>query len=259
MSSASRRPRRQRLEVLLQDDDVCAIAKPPGLATVSERWDKNATTIVDELWNLWRKDDPDAPRPYVVHRLDRDTTGVLLFARHADAQQELRRQFREREVHKQYLALTVGCPSPPQGTVEIRLDDDPRKAGKMRVVPRGGKDCTTHFSVEEVFDGFGWVALQPKTGRTHQIRVTLEHLGTPCAVDPLYGGAKALFASKWIRNYKLGRGREERPLIDRVTLHAAQITVTHPSTGAPLSIAAPLPKDLSATLKQLRRHRPLPR
>ena len=113
-----------RITTLFRDSHLHAIAKPPGVASVSERWDHQLPTAVGLLWEQWQAEDPDALRPHLIHRLDKDTTGVLLFACHRDAQVELRRQFREREVQKRYLALVRGAPVPRAGTVEIELAEE---------------------------------------------------------------------------------------------------------------------------------------
>ena len=246
-------PRRPPIETLFDDADLHAIAKPAGLATVSERWNPAAPTVLGELWKRWQRGDPKAPRPHVIHRLDKDTTGVLLFARNRDAQVEVRRQFRERTVRKSYLALALGCPSPEQGAVEIEVVPDPHHPSRMKTVRRGGKACVTEYEVIEVFRDLSLVRLHPLTGRTHQIRVSLQFIGHPCAVDPLYGGREELRVSEWKRDYRSGRGRAERPIIDRVTLHAERIEIVHPTSGEPLVIESSLPADLTATLRQLRR------
>ncbi|MEM7164249.1 MAG: RluA family pseudouridine synthase [Planctomycetota bacterium] len=242
------------IAIIFEDADLCAIDKPAGWSTVSERWDPNAVPMMDGLWAIWQKQDPDAPRPHVVHRLDKDTTGLLLFARNRDAQAAVRRQFRERVVQKSYLALAVGVPPVDSGVIEIAIDEDPRKAGRMRVVQRGGKECSTAYEIVERFEGYSLIRLRPKTGRTHQVRISLQHIGTPCAADPVYGDGAALYSSQWIRGYRKGRGREERPLLARTALHAETLALEHPA-GQQLELAAALPKDLEVTLKQLRKWR----
>ncbi|MGE3164817.1 MAG: RluA family pseudouridine synthase, partial [Planctomycetota bacterium] len=168
-----RRKRQRAIETLYEDAHLHAIQKPAGLSTVDDRWDPDADTVIDVLWRAWLKTDPTAPRPHVVHRLDRDTTGVIIFARHREAQRALREQFRRRTTHKTYVALAQGCPQPAAGTIEIQIDDDMRRAGRMRQVKRGGKECVTHYQVIETFRGYSWVELRPITGRTHQIRISL--------------------------------------------------------------------------------------
>ena len=240
-----------RLETLFRDDRYHVVSKPPGLSTVSERWRPELPTVMRLLWAEWKKEDPDALRPHLIHRLDKDTTGVLIFACDRDAQVALRQEFRERTVDKTYLTLVAGRPDPPEGVIEFNIGEDPSKAGKMMVCEKG-KACSTAYETLETFRDVTWVRCRPKTGRTHQIRVSMESIGTPCAVDPLYRRVDALYLSQWKRNYHTGRGEEERPLIGRLTLHAETLTFTHPDKGR-MTVEAPLPKDLSSTLKQLRK------
>ncbi|HIA26611.1 MAG TPA: RluA family pseudouridine synthase [Planctomycetes bacterium] len=210
------------ITVLHQDSDLCAISKPSGISTVSERWDRAAPTVIDMLWDLWRIEDASAPRPHVVHRLDKGTSGVLLFARHSDSQAHLRRQFHSREVGKEYLALTRGVPTSREGEIIIEVAKDPRHPGRMKVVHKG-KACATSYRVEEVFGEIAVVRLRPRTGRTHQIRISLREAGTPCIADPFYGDGKPLLLSSFKGNYHPGRGNEERPLLDRLALHATRL------------------------------------
>jgi 23S rRNA pseudouridine1911/1915/1917 synthase len=242
-----------RLGLLHDDADLTAIDKPPGLTSISERWDREAPTAIDLLWRIWQGSEPDAPRPHVVHRLDKDTSGVLLFARHAAAQGDLRRQFRERTVEKRYFALTSGTPSPPEGCCEISVEKDPGRPGRMRLARRGGKACRTEYRTLAVHGTHSWVELHPLTGRTHQIRITLRELGAPCVSDLLYGDGEPLWLSKVKPGYRATRGEPERPLLGRLGLHAASLALSHPGSGEPLRIESPLPKDLRATLTQLER------
>jgi len=242
-----------RLGILHDDADLTAIDKPPGLTSISERWDPEAPTAIDLLWRRWRSADPDAPRPHVVHRLDKDTSGVLLFARHAAAQGDLRRQFRERTVEKRYLALTAGVPSPPEGTCEIAIEKDPSRPGRMRIARRGGKACRTEYRTLAIHGVHAWVELHPFTGRTHQIRITLRELGAPCVADLLYGDGEPLWLSRVKPGYRASAGEAERPLLGRLGLHAASLTFDHPATGERLRIEAEVPKDLGAALRQLER------
>ncbi|MCA8962306.1 MAG: RluA family pseudouridine synthase [Planctomycetes bacterium] len=252
IGASHERPKRWTVDPIHSDPDFEAIDKPAGLSTVSERWRPQATTVIDEVWRRWRRVDPDAPRPHVVHRLDRDTTGVLLFARHRDAQVALREQFRLRTVNKTYEALVTGVPSPAAGRIEIEVEVDPRRPGGVRTVRRG-KPCRTDYEVLEVFREHAWVRLHPHQGRTHQIRISLQSIGHPCVVDARYGSADPLLLSSFKRHYRAGRGRPEHPLLARLGLHAARLELAHPMSGQVMAIEAPLPKDLSSTLRQLRR------
>lgn len=254
------RPIRRRkvpLEVLLDDPLVCVVNKPAGLPTIPTRGDPTAPTVMSELHAIWRQSDPEAPSPVVCHRLDIETSGCLLMARSRSVAKRVMASFRKREVRKSYLALVLGAPYPEHGEIEYRLAPDRRRAGAMQLVRKGGKKCGAQYETLETFRGVSWVRVRPITGRTHEVRLALRSLDTPCAVDPVYGGEEALLLSRWKRGYKTGRGRQERPLIDRVSLHAESLELPYPSGEAEprvLRAEAPLPKDLRTTLNQLRRH-----
>lgn len=252
-------PRRpERTEVLLDAATFVAVAKPSGLATVPDRFRTSEPTVVDAAERLLRAKDAAAPRPLVVHRLDRDTSGVLVLAKDPESAKDLMGQFEAREVEKSYLALCVGAPQPPSGSVEFRVEEDPRRKGAMRLAGKGGRDCSSEYETLEAFRGISLVRVRPRTGRTHQVRLTLLHLGTPCAIDPLYGSSEPLKLSTWKRDYRLGRDRVERPLVDRLTLHAESLGFRRPGAApddpsARVRVEAPLPRDLETTLRQLRR------
>jgi len=244
--------RNPRLEILHDDDSFCAVSKPAGYSTVSERWDHDRICLIDLLWTHWKQTDSAAPRPHVVHRLDKETTGVILFARNAAAQSKLRIQFMEREVKKSYGALVKDLPDPSRGTSVFHVAENPARPGSMRF-QSNGKECITEYQVMEAFRDHCWVEARPKTGRTHQVRMAMARLGTPCICDPLYGDGQPLFLSSFKRGYRSGRGAEERPLLGRLGLHALSITVRHPATDDPMTISSLPPKDLAAALRQLRR------
>jgi 23S rRNA pseudouridine955/2504/2580 synthase/23S rRNA pseudouridine1911/1915/1917 synthase len=184
---------------------------------------------------------------------------VLLFATSLEAARSLSRQFRDREVQKTYLAIVAGTPPEDGGRIEVRVDEDRGRAGRMRVVPKKGKDAITDWRVLERYRGYALLKVEPRTGRTHQIRVSLLHVGYPLLVDSLYGGQSEFRLSTLKRRYKQKRDRPEIPLIARVSLHAAAIALSHPITGEPVEVRAPAPKDFELTLKNLRRYRELRR
>ena len=124
----------------------------------------------------------------------------------------------------------------------------------MMIVPKKGKECSDSYETLELFRGLSLVRVTPKTGRTHEVRLGLKHLGTPCAVDMLYGGRDPILLSSFKRGYRTGRGQVEQPLIDRLTLHAATLEFPHPSGEGTVRAEAPMPRDLETTLRQLRRH-----
>jgi len=251
-----RRDRSSGPEVLYRDDHFLAIAKPAGLASVRERWTDAESALV-VVWDLLRRDDPEARKPRVVHRLDKETSGVLLFATSLPAARSLSRQFREREVEKGYLAIVRGTPPRESGSIECLLADDPHRAGRVRVVEKRGKPCVTAWRLREAFRGFALLEVEPRTGRTHQIRASLRELGYPLLVDPDYGGRKSFLLSSVKPRYKQKKDRPEKPLIDRVSLHARRIALTHPVSGERVEIETGPPRDFELALKYLRRFRPL--
>ncbi len=254
--AAERSVRPGRVEILFDHPRCTVVSKPSGVLTIPARHGE-AKTIVDLVEAIWRKSDPDAPRPVICHRLDRGTSGCLLLAKDREAAKELMRQFSAREVEKTYLALVIGAPQPPAGTVEFRAAPDKYKPGAMWTPKKGGSKCCDHYETLEAFRGVSLVRVSPETGRTHEVRLAMLTLGSPCAVDPLYGSADGLLLSTWKTGYRTGRGRVGRPLIDRLTLHAESIVFRPPGDppeGPAVSVTAPLPRDFAATLRQLRRH-----
>jgi 23S rRNA pseudouridine955/2504/2580 synthase/23S rRNA pseudouridine1911/1915/1917 synthase len=193
------------------------------------------------------------PRVRVVHRLDKQTSGVMLFALNRAAQQHVSHQFQNNTVKKEYLALVRGRTRETEGVVEAALGPHPTSPKRMAVLKHGGRPARTDWRVEESFRGFSLVRCLPRTGKTHQIRVHLAHAGMPLAIDPLYGSEEPIFLSDFKRDYRPTRGEEERPLISRLTLHAEKLAFVD-LAGRAIELAAPLTKDFRAVLNQLRRH-----
>ena len=246
------------LDILFQDEDYVAVNKPAGLATIPGRGEDDS--VLERLARELGLPHTGAvdPRLRVVHRLDKDTSGVLLFAKHAAAQRHVSHQFQNNTTQKQYLALVVGRPLESSGIVGERLAPHPSSARRMAVVRHGGRPARTEWTIEQTFRGYTLLRVFPRTGKTHQIRVHLKHAGLPLAVDPLYnptppGKPVGIFLSSFKRGYRPTRGEEERPLIARLTLHAERLKFQH-LHGTEVEIVASLPKDFRATLNMLQRH-----
>jgi 23S rRNA pseudouridine955/2504/2580 synthase/23S rRNA pseudouridine1911/1915/1917 synthase len=241
------------LSVLFSDANFIAVEKPAGLATIPGRGESDS--VLERLarqLNLPASGEDD-PRVRVVHRLDKDTSGVLLFALNRPAQQHVSHQFQNNTVAKEYLALVHGRPTENEGIVDAPLAPHPASPRRMAVVKRGGRPARTEWRLEESFRGFSLIRCFPRTGKTHQIRVHLAHTGMPLAIDPLYSSGEGILLSQFKRGYRPTRGEEERPLIDRLTLHAERLAFEDRS-GSRIELAAPLPRDFRAVLNQLRRH-----
>jgi RluA family pseudouridine synthase len=244
-----------QLPILLHDDQLVAVAKPAGLATIPGRGEDDSVleTIARHL--VLPASGEDDPRVRVVHRLDKDTTGVLLFALNRAAQQFISHQFQNNTVAKEYLALVRGRPQETEGVIDAPLGPHPASPKRMAVLKHGGRPARTEWRLEESFRGFSLIRCFPKTGKTHQIRVHLAHAGMPLAIDPLYSSGEAIFLSQFKRGYNPSREREERPLINRLTLHAERLAFDHPDgRGERVSLLGELPRDFRAVLNQLRRN-----
>jgi len=236
---------RSLLSILYLDDDLVVVNKPPGLASVPARGE---TEAVSDMLRIQPELGAN-PAVRTVHRLDRDASGVLVFARTLRAQRDLVAQFAARRVEKVYLALVSGYVA-GDGEVNLPLIYH-RRQNRVQVTAAGGKASVTRYRVVQRVAGHTLLECRPLTGRRHQIRAHLAAIGHPLAVDPLYGGGTALFLSSFKADYRHSTRHPERPLIARLTLHAARLTVRHPGTGEPVSFEAPVPKDLRATLNQL--------
>jgi 23S rRNA pseudouridine955/2504/2580 synthase/23S rRNA pseudouridine1911/1915/1917 synthase len=239
--------------ILWRGEDLLAINKPAGLAVIPGRGEK--TNLVAQLATLLGIPDRGEadPRVRVVHRLDKETSGIILFATTRAVQQLLSHQFQNNLIEKQYVALVVGRPDAEQGIIDEPLGPDPASPKKMAVVRRGRR-ALTHWQVEQRLGDWTLIRVFPKTGKTHQIRVHLRHAGLPLAVDPLYNpgppsAEPGIFLSRIKRDYSPSRG-PERPLIARLSLHAHRLAFAAAS-GERIVLEAPLPKDFRATLNQL--------
>jgi len=242
-----RRPRPITIPLLYLDADILVVDKPPGVLSAPGRGDHPCVPAL--LRN--RPELADNPALRIVHRLDRDASGVQLYARTLTAQRELVRQFAQREVEKVYLALVTGYVA-ADGEIDLGLVFD-KSRNRVRTTATGGKPALTRYQIMQRVAGHTLLECRPLTGRLHQIRAHLSAIGHPLAVDPDYGGGQAVLLSNYKATYKLNRRGVERPLIDRLTLHAARLRFRHPTTGAEIVVESPLPKDLRVTLTQLAR------
>jgi RluA family pseudouridine synthase len=188
-----------------------------------------------------------------AHRLDFETSGIILLAKSKPVLVKLANAFGSEKPDKKYVALCQGEPAKDEFSTEAKLAPHPANPAIIRVDPKRGKKARTDFTVRERFHGWTVLECRPATGRTHQIRVHLRSLRLPIVGDSLYGG-KPLWLSRLKRDYRLKPEREERPLIARVALHAEQLSLEHPVTGARLMITAPWPKDLTVAVKYLRKY-----
>lgn len=228
-------PEQIALDVIYQDEHLAAVNKPAGMV-VHPAYGHHSGTLVNALLARWPQTvDVGGPdRAGIVHRLDKDTSGLILVAKTETTHATLQRQFKRRQVKKTYLALVENHPSPRQGLIDAPIGRDKRHRKRMAIV-RSGREARTAYQVVQLFDEHSLVELRPETGRTHQLRVHLAWLGHPVVGDVVYGY------------------RKQRLLQGRHFLHAHRLDLTHPVTGASLSLTAPLPDDLAELLRRLQR------
>jgi 23S rRNA pseudouridine1911/1915/1917 synthase len=231
--------------IITETQDWVALNKPSGLLSIPDREGKDISLkkiLQEKYQNI-----------YTVHRLDRDTSGLIIFAKNEKTHQYLSVAFEERKTKKIYLGLVLGSLIEKKGIIEAPIAEHPAKNGLM-VVHRKGKESKTDYEVLEDFGVYSWVQFQIHTGRTHQIRVHAKNIGHPVACDLLYGdGQPVLLSSLKHKKFKLSKNEEEeRPLLNRLALHSFQLSFIDQNEKK-FFLEAPIPKDLRATINQLQK------
>ena len=230
---------KNNIEIIYEDQQIIAVNKPAGISVTHDRTGKDSIIEYIRL---------EQPTLKIVHRLDKDTSGIMLLAKNTDAQRKWSEYFEEGQVRKIYLALITGSPSEQTGMIDAPLAQSKKKPEKIQVDLKNGKNAQTQWELVADFGSVSLLAVRPLTERTHQIRVHLQHAGMPLAIDPLYGQNQAIMLSSFKADYKLGKYEEEKPLIDRLTLCAYELEVES------LHLIAPLEKKFKATIKMLTKY-----
>ena len=234
-AEADPEPEEIPLDILFEDEDLLVINKPKGMVVHPAPGHESGTLVNallhhcgDSLSGIG-----GVKRPGIVHRLDKDTSGLMLAAKTDRAHASLAAQLGDHSLHRVYAALLIGTPRPAEGVVDLPVGRHPRDRKKMAAGVPGGRSAVTHYRVLESFPGYSYAECVLETGRTHQIRVHMAALGHPVAGDPLYGGKCTL------------------PLSSQC-LHAREICFRHPVTGEDMTFSCPLPPEFSAVLQKLR-------
>lgn len=231
------------LDIIFENEQFIAINKPSGLLSIPDRLGQEISVkdlLKQKLGSI-----------YTVHRLDRDTSGVIVFAKTEEAHKDLSQLFEGREMEKYYVGLVYGQMMNTSGSIDAPIMEHPGKTTKMMTHAKG-KVSLTDYEMLESFRLYSWVQFRIHTGRTHQIRVHMQHIGHSIVCDEIYGDAKPVLLSSLKKNFKLAKiAEEEKPILSRLALHSYQLKFT--LGGETFELEAPLPKDLRAVLQQLRK------
>jgi 23S rRNA pseudouridine1911/1915/1917 synthase len=232
--------------IIFENDDFIGLNKPSGLLSIPDR---KGTDI--SLKVLLKEKYGDI---FIVHRLDKETSGLIVFAKNESAHRHLSIQFELRQTKKIYQGLVIGSLMDKKGTINYPIKEHPALNGTM-IVHRNGKESLTDYEVLDDFGIYSWLQFQIHTGRTHQIRVHMKEKGHPIVCDALYGDGKPVLVSAIKSKYNLSKEEEEeRPILNRLALHAFQLSFKD-QQGKLIELEAPLPKDIRATLQQLTKTR----
>ena len=233
--------------VIFENDDFLAINKEPGMLTIPDRHDDTQLSLYKSLNQQYGK-------IFIVHRLDRDTSGLILFAKNETAHKYFSQLFEQRNIQKKYLGIVRGSMPAKTGSINEPIAEHPIKKGMM-TISKKGKASLTNYEVLEDYGIYSLVQFEIQSGRTHQIRVHTKSIGHPIICDEIYGDGKPILLSSFKKKYKLSQhDLEERPIISRLALHSASLHFKD-IHQKDFFIEAPLPKDMKALLQQLKKNR----
>ncbi|MBC8311365.1 MAG: RluA family pseudouridine synthase [Candidatus Marinimicrobia bacterium] len=237
------------LDILYEDDDLAIINKISGMVVHPGSGNYNGTLVNALVYHFKTLSGLNNLRPGIVHRLDKDTSGLIVIAKNDKAHQSLSKQFADRTVKKVYKAIAWGN-VPAKGEVEGLIGRHPADRKAFKMVNNLGRESLTRFIVEEHLSPLSFVTLYPKTGRTHQIRVHLKSIGHPILADDMYGGGKKMIKSFHVKYTQILNRLFKN--MNRVALHAEKLEITHPTTGDKMRFQAPIPDDMVNALNLLR-------
>jgi 23S rRNA pseudouridine955/2504/2580 synthase/23S rRNA pseudouridine1911/1915/1917 synthase len=230
-----------KFETIFENEQVIAINKPSGLLSIPDRMgqDVSLKSILKEKYG----------NIFTIHRLDKETSGIIIFAKDEETHKFLSQKFEGRDVEKFYVGLVNGLLMSKEGTIDAPIMEHPGKVYKM-MTHKKGKPSLTDYKVLDEFGMYSWLQFQIHTGRTHQIRVHMQYMGNPIVCDSLYGDPKPILLSSLKRKFKLSKDvLEERPILSRLALHSTRLKFTD-KQGEQFDLEAPLQKDLRALHQQ---------
>ncbi len=234
------------VEILFEDDSIVIVNKPANLLTLPDRYSPHLpnirTMLVDKFGDI-----------FVVHRLDKETSGVMLFAKDAESHRHLNQQFEEHTVEKLYYGIVGGIFNHEVIDIDIPIAQNPKVLGLMMPTARG-KEALTIVRCLEKYRLASFVECRLKTGRQHQIRVHLAAIGHPLLIDKDYAETTEFYVSTVKKNYRLAKNTDELPILTRTPLHAWSLSFIHPKTEEQVTFTCEMPKDMRATLQVLRKY-----
>jgi 23S rRNA pseudouridine955/2504/2580 synthase/23S rRNA pseudouridine1911/1915/1917 synthase len=232
--------------IVFENDDLVALNKPSGLLSIPDREGKEVS-LKDMLLEKYGQ-------IFTVHRLDRDTSGLIVFARNEETHKHLSRQFEERQTEKIYVGLVLGSPASQKGSINAPIAENTVRRGVM-IIHQRGKESLTDYEVVTDFGIYSWMQFRIHTGRTHQIRIHMKDMGHPIVCDGIYGDGKPVLLSSFKSKFKLSKNEEEeKPMLNRLALHAYKLKCTD-THGKLIELEAPIHKDMRATLQQLEKRK----
>ncbi|GLR18336.1 RluA family pseudouridine synthase [Portibacter lacus] len=229
-------------DIIFEDTEILVVNKAAGVPVIPGR-----TSEMDfSLKYLFKKKYGDI---FIVHRIDAETSGIVILAKDAETHRRLNTMFQNRQIEKQYLLLTRGIPRPDEGEIELSL----KKLNNQNksVVSKEGKAALSTYKVLKKYQNIALCEAEIKTGRHHQLRVHFKAINTPLLVDPIYGDPGFYLSEIKAKKYNKNKDAVERPLMNRLSLHANKLSFLHPTSGEKMSFEAALPKDLRAVINQL--------
>lgn len=237
---------KNQINIIFEDEFLLVLNKPSGILTIPDRFNHSLISLYSELKREFGK-------IFIVHRLDKDTSGAVMFAKDANTHRELNLLFENNNITRKYEVVVEGIVHQAQMEIDIPLRPSRKKVG-MTVPSAKGKPSLTKVNIIEKYRNATLLECELFTGRHHQIRVHLQTVGYPLLVDDLYGNHTEFFVSSIKRKFNLKKGSKEYPLISRLTMHSRELSFVHPMTSEEMKFIADYPKDFSALIKVLQKY-----